>query len=237
MIKYCGSMNVNIILKSESRFINIATARPYTQEIKNSKNGGLPCKHFYLENIFNISLWIVFLIIDESNNKFATDQIICKTSLKHVLKVYAPNIAFIMPSNHLSYLCFIQYFIQHFYWENIFNISLWTVFLIIDESNYKFATDQIIRKTSLKHVPKVYAPNIAVIMPSNHLSYLCFIQYFISRTIMPDQTSEPMDIEGEAVCAVGPQLVTAEGEQGAGVDVKRIFSHLEADTLLLSDDG
>ena len=87
MIKYCGSMKVNIILKSESRFINIATAQPYTQGIKNSKNGGLPCKHFYLENIFNISLLIVFLIIDESNYKFATDQMIRKTSLNHVLKV------------------------------------------------------------------------------------------------------------------------------------------------------
>ena len=49
--------------------------------------------------------------------------------------------------------------------------------------------------------------------------------------------SEPMDIEGEAVCAVGPQLVTAEGEPGAGVDVKRSFSNLEADTLPLSDKG
>ena len=103
--------------------------------------------------------------------------------------------------------------------ENIFNISLWIVFLIIDESNYKVATDQIIRKTSLKYVLKVYTPNIAFIMPSNHLSYLCFIQYFISRINMSDLTSEPMDIEGEAVCAVGPQLVTAEGEQGAGIDI------------------
>ena len=75
-------------------------------------------------------------------------------------------------------------------------------------------------------------------MPIKNLSYLWFIQYFIYRNNMSDYyVSEPMDIEGEAVCAVGPQLVTAEGEQGAGVDVKRIFSHLEADTLLLSDDG
>ena len=51
------------------------------------------------------------------------------------------------------------------------------------------------------------------------------------------QTSEPMDIEGEAACAVGPQSVTAEGEQGAGIDVKRIFSHLEANILQLLDDG
>ena len=49
--------------------------------------------------------------------------------------------------------------------------------------------------------------------------------------------SEPMDIEGEAVCAVGPQLVTAGGEQGAGVEVNRSFSEKEADTLLLSDEG
>ena len=75
-------------------------------------------------------------------------------------------------------------------------------------------------------------------MPIKNLSYLCFIQYFIYRNNVSDYyVSEPMDIEGEAVCAVGPQLVTAEGEQGAGVDDKRIFSHLEADFLLLSDDG
>ena len=50
-------------------------------------------------------------------------------------------------------------------------------------------------------------------------------------------TVEPMDIEGEAVCAVGPQLVTAEGEQIAGIDVKRTSSHLEADNLLTLDNG
>ena len=46
-----------------------------------------------------------------------------------------------------------------------------------------------------------------------------------------------MDIEGEAVCAIGPQLVTAEGEKGAGVDVKRTSSHLEANNLLNLDNG
>ena len=46
-----------------------------------------------------------------------------------------------------------------------------------------------------------------------------------------------MDIEGEAACAVGPQLVTAEGEKGASVGVKRTSSHLEADNLLSSDNG
>ena len=48
---------------------------------------------------------------------------------------------------------------------------------------------------------------------------------------------EPMDIEGEAVCAICPQLVTAEGEKGAGVDVKRTSSHLEANNLLTLDNG
>ena len=38
-----------------------------------------------------------------------------------------------------------------------------------------------------------------------------------------------MDIEGEAVCAVGSQ---SEREKGAGVDVKRTSSHPEADNLL-----
>ena len=64
-------------------------------------------------------------------------------------------------------------------------------------------------------------------------------KYFIYRSNMSDyfQYSEPMDIEGEAVCAVGPQLITAEGEPGAGVDVNRSFSEKEADTLLLSEEG
>ena len=150
MIKYLSSRNVNIFTKIKSGFIIIATVRPYTQEIKNSKNGRLPCKHIYFEKNFNILFLILILINDEYNYNVGTEQIIRKTILKYVLKVYAPNIAFIMPSNHLSYLCFIQYFIQHFYLENIFNISLWIVFLIIDESNYKFATDHIIRKTILK---------------------------------------------------------------------------------------
>ena len=43
---------------------------------------------------------------------------------------------------------------------------------------------------------------------------------------------EPMDIEVEAACAVGLQSVTAEGEKGAGADVKRTSSHPEADNLL-----
>ena len=111
--------------------MKIAIDSPYTQESSNFKNGGLLCKHIYLENIFNISLLIVFLIIDESNYKFATDQMIRKSSLNHVLKVYA-----------LSYPCFIQ----HFYVENIFNISLWKDILINDEYKYKVSTDQIIQK-------------------------------------------------------------------------------------------
>ena len=45
-----------------------------------------------------------------------------------------------------------------------------------------------------------------------------------------------MDIEGEAVCAIGPQLVTVEGEKGAGIDVKRNSSHLEANNLLTLDN-
>ena len=42
---------------------------------------------------------------------------------------------------------------------------------------------------------------------------------------------EPMDIEGEAVCAVGSQSVMAEGEK-AGDKVKRTSSHPEADNLI-----
>ena len=103
------------------------------------------------------------------------------------------------------------------------------------EYNYNVSTDQTIRKLFPNYGLKVNAPGSAFSMPINYFSYLCFLQYFIYRSIMSDffPESEPMDIEGEAVCAVGPQLVTAEGEPGAGVDVKRSFSNLEADTLLL----
>ena len=140
-----------------------------------------------------------------------------------------------MSNNHPFNLYVIQYFIYRFMF---INISMWFVLSIIDVSNYKFATDQIIRKTILNCVLKIHAPYIAFSMPIKYLSYLHFLHYFIYRSNMSDyyQTSEPMDIEGEAVCAVSPQLVIAEGEQGAGIDDKRIFSHLEAYTLLLSDD-
>ena len=116
-------MNVNIFPKIKSRFIIIATARPYTQGIKNSKNGGLPCKHFSFENIFNILFLNIVLNNDEYNYKVATDQIIRKTILNYVLKVYAPCIAFIMPIKYFSNLCFIQYFIYRFIMSDYFLIS------------------------------------------------------------------------------------------------------------------
>ena len=51
------------------------------------------------------------------------------------------------------------------------------------------------------------------------LAFSMPIKYFIYRSIMSDFfETEPMDIEGEAVCAVRPQVVTAEGEPGAGVE-------------------
>ena len=40
-----------------------------------------------------------------------------------------------------------------------------------------------------------------------------------------------------SITNAGPQLVTAGGEQGVGVEVNRSFSKKEADTLLLSDEG
>ena len=99
MIKYCGSLNINIFIKIESRFINIATARPYTQGIKNSNNVGLPCKHFNLEKIFNILFSILILTNDEDNYNVSTDQIIRKTILN-----YAPYIAFRMLIKYFSFL-------------------------------------------------------------------------------------------------------------------------------------
>ena len=66
----------------------------------------------------------------------------------------------------------------------------------------------------------------------------------LSRTVLPNRPGDPEDPDSflvypdvEYVYNIGPQLVTVEGEQGAGVDVNRIFSHLEADILLLSDNG
>ena len=59
------------------------------------------------------------------------------------------------------------------------------------------------------------------------------INYFISRSIMSGFfyiKSEPMDIEGEAECAVGCQGVTAEGEQGPGVEVNASTIEKEADS-------
>ena len=46
-----------------------------------------------------------------------------------------------------------------------------------------------------------------------------------------------MDIEGEAECAVAFQEVTAEGEQGPGVEVNGSLVEKQADSLLLSDEG
>ena len=132
MIKYLSSRNVNIFTKIKSRFIIIATVRPYTQEIKNTKNGRLPCKHIYFEKNFNILFLILILINDEYNYNVGTEQIIRKTILKYVLKVYAPNIAFIMPSNHLSYLCFIHYFIYRFIMTDNFQLSYFPIFLTLE---------------------------------------------------------------------------------------------------------
>ena len=82
------------------------------------------------------------------------------------------------------------------------------------------------------------------IFQSKYLCFFCIfylgsLLYFISRSIMSNYyfSAEPMDIEGEAACAVGFQLVRVEGEKGAGVDVKRTSSHPEANNLLDSDEG
>ena len=79
--------------------------------------------HFYLEKIFNILFSILILTNDEYNYNVATDQIIRKTILNYVLKVYAPCIVFIMPIKYFSYLCFIQYFIYRFIMSDYFLIS------------------------------------------------------------------------------------------------------------------
>ena len=128
MIKYRGSTNVNIFPESESRLIIIATVRLHTKEIKNPNNSGLLCKHFYSETISNT----LFPILVEYNYNVATDQIICKTILKCVLKMYAPYIAFIMLSKYLSYLCFIQYFIYRFIMSDNFQLSYFPIFLTLE---------------------------------------------------------------------------------------------------------
>ena len=49
--------------------------------------------------------------------------------------------------------------------------------------------------------------------------------------------SGPMDIEEEAECEVDVQLVTVEGEQGVGGDVKGTSVHNEDNSILDSDKG
>ena len=49
-------------------------------------------------------------------------------------------------------------------------------------------------------------------------------------------SAEPMDIEGEAVCAAVIQGVTARGEQGPAVDENVGFGN-QSDSPLLSDEG
>ena len=118
-------MNVNIFPKITSRFIIIATAWPYTQGIKNSNNVGLPCKHIYFEKVFNILFSILIITNDEYNYNVGTDQIIRKTILKYVLKVYAP-------CQYLSYLCFNQYFIYRFIMSDNFQLSYFPIFLTLE---------------------------------------------------------------------------------------------------------
>ena len=138
MIKYCGSLNVNIFTKIEPRFIIIATAWPYTQGIKNTKNGGLPCKHFYLEKIFNVLFSIIVLTNYEYNYNVSTDQIIRKTILNYGLKVYAPllTIKLILPSPSCnvvftqSYICLSQV-------EQMTRIRLWPYQSQINDSILK----------------------------------------------------------------------------------------------------
>ena len=63
---------------------------------------------------------------------------------------------------------------------------------------------------------------------------------FNSRSIISDYYSlinEPMAIEGEAGCAKGVQSVTADGEQGAGADVKWTPVHLEDESILDLNEG
>ena len=120
MSKYCCSLNVNICPKVDPWFINIATARPYTQEIKNSKKGRLPCKLFSFENIFNILTSIIFSTINEYNYNVSTDQIIRKPI--YGFKVYAPEIAFSMLINFLSFLS------KHYFYSiirRIYSIIPW----------------------------------------------------------------------------------------------------------------
>ena len=58
--------------------------------------------------------------------------------------------------------------------------------------------------------------------------FMCSFFYLISRSIMPDYFPfKPMDIEGEAECAIVIQTVTAEGEKGVGIDLKRTSIHPE----------
>ena len=117
----------------------------------------------FIWKIFSISHFI--LIIDESNYKFAMDQIICITSLK--LNVFLLKI-------------------KCFSFKNIFNSLNSNICLTNNEYNYNVSTDQLIRKLFPNYGLKVYAPGIAFSMPINCFLICVYLQYFIYRSIMSD---------------------------------------------------
>ena len=85
---------------------------------------------------------------------------------------------------------------------------------------------------------KYHISYLLIVEPQEFYFYMCSFFYLLSRSIMSDYfPSELMDIEGEAKCAVAVQPVTAEGEKGAGVDIKRTSIHPEVDNLLDSNKG
>ena len=79
MSKYCCNPIGNIRPKFEPQFIIIATSQvqPYTQEMKNTKNGGLSGKLSY-KFIFDILNLNPYLTNNEVICNFITDQIIRK---------------------------------------------------------------------------------------------------------------------------------------------------------------
>ena len=101
-------------------------------------------------------------------------------------------------SNNLPFnLYVIKYFIYRFV---LINISMWYFLSITDVSSSAFS----MVSSAFNMAGSAFS------MP---------IKYFIYRSIMSDFfESEPMDIEGEAVCAIRPQVVMAEGEPGAGLE-------------------
>ena len=113
----------------------------------------------------------------------------------------------------------------------------------LSESRFQFMILNCTHFTKLTVCQLTFLQKEKIFAKSSIDTFFIYCAGVFSYILFPDQSCwiffsvEPMDIEGEAACAVGPQLVTEEGEKGGGIVFKRTSSHLEANNLLAMDEG